>query len=60
MNAIIANTGTLITHLVSLLNVSGISKDVSNTLTGDFAPRRIRAVNRNVGDYIVLGGFPGR
>ena len=60
MNAIIANAGTLITRLVNLLNVSGISKDVSNTLTGDFARRRIREVNRNVSDYIVLGGFPGR
>ena len=60
MNAKIANAAVFVTRLFNLLNISGISKDFSNTLARDFAPRRISAINRNTADYIVLGGFSGR
>ena len=66
-NSLSAQSGwSFITRIFRFLNITGISKDFSNTLAGDFTPRRISAVNRNgklksnVGDYIVLGGFPGR
>lgn len=60
MNAKIANAAVFMTRLFNLLNISGISKDFSNTLTHDFAPRRSSTANRNTANYIVLGGFPGR
>ena len=60
MNAKIPNAAVFMNRLFNPSNSSGISKNFATPLARDLTPRRISMANRNIADYIVLGGFPDR